>query len=255
MRHLVKALLRRKAHKHEQHLAKKILNPHLYRPPYVGRHAGRDFLVVCSGPSLGSHGPKISAFINDHRPIIISTNSVPSNIQPDYRVFTHRGRFIHQISQLDPDASQALLSPYFPEWLIRKHYSGRYEQLMYVSDNEAPFAIKDGIIQTSCRSSGLLCIGVALVMGARRVFVVGMDGYSSFLNSSGAINYDTTRPKHAGNSEANRVHYATLQEYHVRFLMEINNYMRQSLGERLRILTPTDYQTYYDDISDFAASS
>lgn len=230
----------------------KLKNVKLVTPTYISRHEGRDILVVATGPSLETHQEQIVQFIEKNAPIIITVNSSPSFLKPDYRAFTSRLRWQQYAGELQESNCRVLLSPYFPKHIIRKHYRGPYEKLMYVNSNSQAFDIRDGIIQSSCRTSAPLLIGTALVMGAGRIFVVGMDGYSSILKTGGKINQDNASPKYGGEfKHLNHDHYQNLQKLNTRFLKEINQKM-SSLGKTpFKIITPTEYCEHYDPIENY----
>ena len=86
-----------------------------------------------------------------------------------------------------------------------------------------------------------------MVMGAKKVFAAGMDGFSGFLNEQGRTSYDETPRKH-GEMDLNLKHYQKLQDDQVRFIAQISDYMVAQGMDPLTIITPTDHAKYYQPI-------
>ena len=81
------------------------------RPPaYRGRHAGRDFLVLASGPSLKKCRREIQAFIEERRPVVLAGNFIDGMFVPDYHAFVNRKRFFTYAHTVH-SSSRVLLSP------------------------------------------------------------------------------------------------------------------------------------------------
>jgi len=215
-------------------------------PAYSNKHRGRVFLVVATGPSARKYDVKLNQFIQKYNPVIIGANNVSSIVAPDYHCFTNKKRF-SEFSSTVADKSKVLLSPYFSKNFVRKHYKNSFDRLMFVNDHEAKFDIVDGVIQASCRSIGVLMIAIAVVMGAKEVYVYGLDGYSDILNKGGAINYyngDNT----VNNTRAEKL--LSTERYNRKFLKEIDKYFKEKIFRAFFIITPTVYSDYYKNIDD-----
>ena len=167
----------------------KIANPELAPPAYAARHQDATFIVFGNGPSLAENLDAIHALGEKFNAVTMGANNIGEILAPDYHAFTNRKRFAAYSSGIDPVRTRVLLSPYFTDGFIRKHYTGPYEQIMYRADNDAPFDIQNGIIQASCRTVAVLMIAVAVVMGARRIFVAGTDGYKGHLDSGRHVHF------------------------------------------------------------------
>jgi hypothetical protein len=214
----------------------------LARPAYAGRHVGRRFLVLGTGPSLATHGDAIRELIKVRSLITLGANHITPFIYPDYHAFTGRRRFKQYVHTADPARSTVLLSPYLPPELVRAHYRRPYEELMYINDHDAPFGISDGIVQASCRSAGNLLIAVALVMGASEVLVAGMDGYQN-----AEFYFTPTQVKHPGD----KAYWERKETAIRRAQREIAAYMEAIGLEPFKIVTPTAYSQYYRPIEEF----
>jgi len=235
-----------------QPLPKKVLNPELTRPTYADRHQDQTFLVFGTGPSLVQRSDDIHNFIERYQPVTIGPNTIAEFISPDYHVFSSRHRLIDYGNTIDRSKSRVLISPYIPLPLIRRAYDGEFEYLMYRNDNETDFDIVDGIIQASCKSVTILSIGIAIVMGAKRVMVAGTDGFGGLAQSGQRLHYNTaSQPKHAPGTGAFFQHYETAHRYHIRFLAQIRDYMISIGLEPFKIITPTEFREHYCDLSSY----
>lgn len=220
----------------------------LKRPSYVNRHQDRVFLIIATGPSAKKYKNELNKFIEKHNPVIMGANNIEGIVVPDYHCFSNRKRFVAFSQMIDSDKSKVLLSPYFPKKFIKKHYTGRFERLMFVNNHDNPFDIDNGIIQASCRTIGVLMMAVALIMGAKRIYVYGLDGYRSVLRHSKSINhYDLN---HTALDKAEIKRMLKVENYNSRFLNEISSYMESKSLPPPSIITPTVYLDYYKDISD-----
>jgi 4-hydroxy 2-oxovalerate aldolase len=110
---------------------------------------------------------------------------------------------------------------------------------------ENPFAIQDGIISANCRTVAVLLAGVALVMGAKRLFIAGMDGYMATSNDG---------VYHFYNEKNEAEQLDALKEKHnwnLNYLKQIDAYMIEQGGEGLHILTPTNYKEFYKGLKNY----
>jgi hypothetical protein len=224
--------------------AKPKRRPELRTPPYDGRYRGATAVVLGNGPSLSTHRDALRRLIEAKSAVTLGANHVTPFMHPHYHAFTNRKRFVRYANTIDPERSRVLLSPYFPRKLVRQHYRGPYEEIAYVADNEAPFEIRDGVIQTSGRTVSVLLIGVAAVMGAERILVAGLDGFRSVLSGKGTdpeslYHVRTDVLKHEGEQ------YAEVDRETRRLLGEIDEHLVREGREPLAIVTPTAYEGHY----------
>ncbi|MBI4342275.1 MAG: hypothetical protein HY599_02785 [Candidatus Omnitrophica bacterium] len=231
---------------------KKIEHPKLSRPVYLGRHPGRDFLVLGSGPSLGQYHRELDQLIRERDLIVMGANHITPFMHPHYHAFVNRHRFHDFAKTIDPAKSRILLGPHLPQAIIRFRYRGPYEVLMFRNDPDAEFDIRDGVIQCDCRSVSVLSIGVAIVMGARRIFVAGIDGFRRII-AEGAPTHHTDTPLEfpPEQREAFERYYLGRTEETARALRSLRAYMVREGLEPFAMVTPTDYDEYYQDIRQF----
>jgi hypothetical protein len=227
-------------------------SPVLVRPSYLDRHKGCTALIVATGPSLKEYWGQVDELRRKYDAVTLGANHVTEFLYPAYHCFTNRKRYIEFAETIELNNSRVLLGPHLPKQLIEKHYCGPYETLMYVNDHDRRFDIKDGIIQASCRTVGVLLIGVAIVMGAERVLVAGMDGYKRLLREGSPIHHygdDNSLTDEKQTEEEERL--LSSERLNARFMAEIVEYLQAKGRKPFKIVTPTVYQDHYQPIKEF----
>ena len=122
---------------------------------------------------------------------------------------------------------------------------------MYVNDHDRVFDIEAGIIQASCRTVGVLLIGVAIVMGAEGILVAGMDGYKNLLEEGGPIHHYDEDFLQDENQTKEGQRLLASERRNARFMAEIAEYLESRGREPFSIITPTVYQNHYRSIEEF----
>lgn len=218
----------------------------LHPPAYAARHHGATALVLGAGPSLRGCASQLHDFIARERPIVLGPNNITPFVNPDYHAFTNKKAWTEYASTIDSRRSRVLVGPAFPESYVRAQYDGPFERIMYRPENEARFEIEDGIVQAGCRTSSVLLIGVAIVMGASRVYVAGLDGYGILTRNSAGFDPDSARFTPTRVWETRPDEYERIDAYQQRFLGEIQQYLSRERREPFRIITPTTYSDHYE---------
>ena len=238
---------------------KKVLHPRLRCPGYLGRHAGRTALVLGTGPTLVANRDKILEFIRTHEVLVLGAQHFfPLHGRDTYSVYTYgchyigfsnRRRFCTYGRDADRVARYGLLvAPHIPTWLVRQH-TGQWpvadgvkepcwERMPFVNDNDAPFAVDHGIIQSACGQTGALLLAVAFVMGCSRIYAAGLDGYSDPDNWHA---YGGTE----GKSDANFAKCVQLSKIVAKRLAEMRTVFAANGVEGPTIITPTTYSEFY----------
>ena len=230
------------------HIAAKVGSdaPDSWRPkvPYINRHQGADFLILANGPTLKEYQAKIQKFIDKYQPVIMGANYLAGLFEPHYHAFVNLKRFTMYVQEAS-SRSKLLLGENIPDNLIDEYTQGRYERLYFRDVINADFDIVDGRIQTNCRTVSVLLCGVAIVMGANRIFVAGMDGYMGKTTIRDNLFYEE-----AFEPEENKIK----KERHMwndRFLHEVDQYLQGIGKEGIHILTPTSHQHFYKGIDNY----
>jgi len=210
---------------------------------YENRHAGKDFLILCNGPSIQEYAPDISTFIKKYQPIVMGANYIGGLFKPAYHAFSNKKRFANYVDSVDPDAS-LLVSSSFSEKFIAEHTQRKYEIMVHLNKVSSHFQIVDGVINSNCRTVGILLIAVAIVMGARRIFIAGMDGYKSKDNYLARKTHFYDEPGEAADFRL----LAEKHDYNEAILVSINEFLAGANKEGLHILTPTSHGRFYNSI-------
>ena len=214
-----------------------------YPVEYVNRHKGRDFLILASGPSLKDHKREIDKFIKRYDPVVMGANYLGGLFKPDYHAFSNKKRFISYIDSVDKD-SKILVSSAFDKDFITEHLNREYECMVHLNRPSRKFYIDGDVITSNCYTVSILLIAVAIVMGGRRIFIAGMDGYKNIKNL-------TEQPVHFYKESQETEDFKVLIEKHdcnESILRSINQYLLSRNREGLHIITPTSHSYFYNSI-------
>jgi hypothetical protein len=88
-------------------------------------------------------------------------------------------------------------------------------------------------------------MGVAIVMGANRIFAVGMDGYTGAGLKEGFHFYKEKVEPEEDDLVIERHHY------NQHFIEQIDEYLKNAGKEGIHILTPTSYKAFYKGIENY----
>jgi len=216
------------------------------KPAYIDRHKGKDFLILANGPTLSVYRDQIKEFSAKYNPVVMGANFLNGLFIPEYHAFNNKRRFMSYIKSVD-NKSKLLISRYIGEEMIRDHLGPQraYERLIYLDRLDAKFDIRDGIIQTNCRTVSVFLIAVAMVMGAKRIYVAGMDGYQgkSQKNKSHFYKEDDETSEIEAIRQKN--------SWNLHYLEQIEDYLVNQGKAGINILTPTVYKRFYKGISNY----
>jgi len=210
-------------------------------PDYVNRHAGADFLILANGPMLKKFKTRIDQFIKEYAPIVLGANYLGKLFVPTYHAFNNKRRFIDYIDTVNSD-SKIILGQNLTS--IAKSYTDKSHELLIYNPHVANFDIVNGVIQSNCKTISVLLAGLAIVMGSKRVFIAGMDGYI----------HKTPETLHFYSEKDNPAEFEENIKKHKwceHFLTQINNYLITGGKEGLHIITPTGYSRFYKSINHY----
>lgn len=212
--------------------------------PYKGRHTDRIFLILANGPNLKRYKVQIDTFIKKYDPIILGANYLSGLFIPHYHAFNNKKRFTMYVDEVNPD-SKLLISQNIPETMILEYTNRDYELLFFKDVLDNDFDIKNGVIQTNCRTISVLLIGVAIVMGAELIFVAGMDGYIGPNKETISLFYKEQMEPEDPTLIVER------HNWNEKFLYQIDAYLKNMGKEGFHILTPTNHNTFYKGIHNY----
>ncbi|MBO06292.1 MAG: hypothetical protein CMI58_04570 [Parcubacteria group bacterium] len=211
--------------------------------PYINRYENRDFLIIANGSSLKEYAPKIEEFITRYNPVILGGNYLGGLFKPHYHCFVNKRRFTSYIDTVAPE-SKLLIGQYITDDMIEEYTDRDYEKIYYIDVLNSDFQIKDGVITTNCRTVSVLLAGVAIAMGAKRIFCVGMDGYISQENKG----------FHFYSEKEEQDDKDMILERHLwnqKFIEQIDESLNDRGKEGIHILTPTSYKSFYKGIDNY----
>ncbi len=206
-------------------------------PEYQKRHGGKDFLVLGNGPSLKTDIEKIRRIVKEKELIVLGANYVHGLIEPDYHAFNNINRFL-RYGKFVGENSKLLIGSYISDQIVHSITDKRYERLPYVNTSNE-FGIENGVIQSNCGTISILLIASAIIMGARRIYVAGLDGYKQ-MNGNKTHFYSETQ------ETPTNLESSSLNEVCSRYLDEIHKYQIKNNLEPFKIITKTSYTEYYD---------
>ena len=211
--------------------------------PYVKRYKDRDFLIIANGPSIKEYAVKIENFITRYDPVILGGNYLGGLFKPDYHCFVNKRRFVSYIDTVESE-SKLLLGQYIPDEMIQEYTDRDYEKIYYIDVLNSEFQIKDGVITTNCRTVSVLLMGVAIAMGARRIFCVGMDGYIG--QAKNGFHFYSEKDE-----QENKEMILERHLWNQKFIEQIDEYLNDKGQEGIHILTPTSYKSFYKGIENY----
>lgn len=210
---------------------------------YKAAHSreNRPFLVLGNGPTLAEYEDKIEAFIQKHDPIILAAN-LCNVVKPHYHAFVNVKRYDSYKHTVNPEAT-LLLS----ETIVKHDSSAPPHQLLIYDDylkNRFNIDEPTGRINTNCCTVSVLLLAVSIVMGATKIYAVGMDGYISAGDDGKYFYYDEEE------KEEERV-LLEKHQWNAEHIGEIDTYMKRRGYSGISILTPTSYKSWFTSIHRF----
>ena len=211
--------------------------------PYVKRYENRDFLIIANGPSIKEYASKIENLITRYDPVILGGNYLGGLFKPHYHCFVNKRRFISYIDTVAPE-SKLLIGQYITDEMIKEYTDRDYEKIYYIDVLNSDFQIKDGVIMTNCRTVSVLLAGVAIAMGAKRIFCVGMDGYIG--QEHKGFHFYSEKDEQDDREMVLERHF-----WNQKFIEQIDEYLNNKGKEGIHILTPTSYKSFYKGIDNY----
>jgi len=208
---------------------------------YKNRHKNRDFLILANGPTLKKYSDKIKKFIDKYNPVVMGPNFLDELFIPDYHAFSNKRRFLQYVDTVD-EKSELLIGNSIDKSVIQEEINRDYETMQYINSSSNDFNIVNGIITSNCRTVSTLLIAIAIVMGAKRIFVAGMDGYLNYDSS-----YHFYKEEEADNNEIIMNKHNKMYDY----LKQINLYLKKNNKHEFHIITPTDFEKFYKGIDNY----
>ncbi len=161
------------------------INDHEYREALAKELGGRRVLVVGPGTSVKLEKDKITEYISEHEPIVISINFVPKGINPDFVFLSNGKRYVQLATKFIKEKHRVIATSNVTEttagaFEFKLNYSALIDEDAEISDHSMMMLLKT-----------LIDVGVDIVA------LAGFDGYSlraaNYYNR--AMEYDFVKKK------------------------------------------------------------
>ncbi len=202
-------------------------------------HRGRDFLIYCPGKNITEWKEEVDNLVKEKNLISIGCNKLSGLFVPYYHIFTNNEKYEHYGSTIHK-TSTLMLGNYIKPKFIKKHKHTGYIQIDYTDrDKSEPISYKrkEDLIRGYYRTSGNIGIMVAHLLGANRIYVAGMCGFT----------YKFDGDIHYYKAELNRDRKSKkewLNKYDKPASKCLDNL--RAYGIDFKIITPTIYDKHYD---------
>jgi len=145
--------------------------------PIKNSERGKSMIVIGSGQSVLAYKDKILGFIADNNISTIGINNMLGLCIPKYHLWTNRQRW-GSFGHLSSNASTLLVGKSITDDSVKKKFQGRYVRINHIDESGLPFSYENEIFTGFFRTAGVFGIMVCHIMGASKIYVVGMDGYT-----------------------------------------------------------------------------
>lgn len=193
-----------------------------------GMVSKKSWLVICSGSSIVEFKEQIHKFDEKHCPTTIGVNNIGDYFIPDYHLWVNKRRYKEHKNKVYPE-SKLVLGWKFDE---KSYDKIKFKNIEYVTE-DGQIRIEGDSIYGKALTGGTLAGAYAIMHGAEKLYYVGIDGIADRKHC-----YKERRVDKQDKLEI-------LQKGTAKVLADLNNYVP------LKILTPTVYKKYYEDIVNF----
>jgi hypothetical protein len=208
----------------------------------VNIKTGESALIVAAGSTVSLYRDKIWNFIVQEELFTIGVNNITNFFIPNYHLWTNTKRF-RTFGKNIHKKSEVLLSAGIHLKTVREVIGNREYTVINFTDMKegVPIGYKDGKIYGFYRTAGNLAIMIAHLMGAKNIYISGMDGHMFH--------------KYKDVKSGEKLHHCYAENYEP-FPKEIcikkdkitNNVLSslREYGINFSIITPTIYGEFYD---------
>ncbi len=221
---------------------------------------GKHILIVGTGLNTKRYWSKIDEFIKKNNVVTIGCNNIMKLFVPDIHFWGSSKRF-KKYGYLTSELSSVVFQSNISEKIIREHWKGKYELYTinprlwkYGSDDKKSYGYKrccmrekKGVMQGCFCSAGSKAIFWSYMNGARKISIVGMDGYTFYSKET------LIRGKVSQNFYGDGLTNGFTYEYNRKIDWDIYKTLRllQEYGKKkyhfsFQIITPTIYEEFYN---------
>lgn len=201
---------------------------------------GNTMMVIGAGGSLRDHKERICDFIIKNSVSTIGVNKMTDVVIPKYHLWTNAGRF-REFHSCIHDSSIVIFGSQMKPSLIQKFYPKRHIVVDYRDKKGIPISCKKGVIRGHFRTAGCLSILMCHQMRAKKIYVVGMDGYTLHSQSEVESNKEHQHVYGAGFTDGTDWKMCKQKDDMVcQSLWELKKF-----GVEFSIITPTVFEDFY----------
>jgi len=208
---------------------------------FINKHKGKDFLIVCTGKTLYKLSSEVRKFSVFNYTMTMGINTCTRILIPSYHVFTNNDRIKTYIGEHN-SYSTLLIGSHIKERNIPKidHHIIKYTD----RDPDEPIGYENDTIKGYYRTGGCLMIMMAHLMGAKNIYVAGMDGFCYNFDGNVHFHFDDRRNKN------NVKEFKEWYDYDTKVIKVLSNL--KEYGINFKIITPTVYKEHYENIMDLS---
>lgn len=206
----------------------------------INSEDGNAMMVIGAGGSLRDYKERICDFVVKDSVSTIGVNRMTDVLVPKYHLWTNSGRFREYHSCIN-DLSVVIFGSQMKPALIKRHYPQKHIIVDYRDEKKLAVSYKRGVIRGFFRTAGCLSILMCHLLGAKKIYVVGMDGYTFYSKSAVTANQEHQHVYGSGLSDG--TDWSTCQEKDnivYRVLRSL-----KSFGAEFSIITPTVFTEFY----------
>jgi 4-hydroxy 2-oxovalerate aldolase len=214
---------------------------HLDELTLKDRHKNKNFIIIANGSSIEKYEKKIKNFINKNNLISIGCNYLKKLYNPDYHIFVSKKRFLKYAPSIN-EKSSLIVPTFFGKTMVAENYEKQTEYIEIIPSENLSLPPVEGIIQQQVYLNvAVAAILTAYQMGAKEIFVVGMDGYE---------NEHPDKPFYFYNEDDQPDDRVTASIKYKDFALElerVNSFLAEH-GVSFSVITPTSHKKYYKNI-------
>lgn len=200
---------------------------------------GRDFLIYCPGKNIKEWHRRVSLFADEEDLLIIGSNRIVDLTRLDYHLFTNNDKY-EAYGHLIAESSTLLLGSHIGEQHIKKHQPKEYVSVNYTDRDPKEsmrYDKKKDVVYGYYRTSGNLAIMLCHLVGARKIYVAGMSGFT--FNFDGTVHYYKAEIKR--DRKTKKEWSRKYDKPVAKSLDDLKEY-----GIDFTLITPTIYGKHYD---------
>lgn len=198
-------------------------------------------IIIGAGSTISQYKDRLLKYIYDNNIVTIGINRMTSFCIPDYHLWTNKKRFA-SYHECISDRSKLLFGCGMKDSFIKKYWDGDYDTINFSNNLDETISYKGGAIHGNFRTAGILAVMIAHIKGAKKIDIIGMDGYT-FYSKNDLINNNSSHHCYGSGftDDASWEDCVHKDELVYKGLRSLNVY-----GVKFRIITPTKFGDFYD---------